>query len=229
MTSIKRQQLFTLFVLFIAFIGFVNAFRFGAASLDYYLVRNAIEAWQVDAHIQSKSDFEQAKRAIDTANLLHRSNPFYMDLAGQINEWGAVSGFDPQTGLALAKRHYIEASKARPLWPVTWANLAMVKWRLQEFDEEMLMYLDKADDLGPQSVEVHILYTRLGLTLYNANHPMYTSIKDRVHRRLRLGLRNGQSRPSVVDFIHSSQSLPVVCRWLQKEDKYTASQHLLCP
>lgn len=227
--EINRERLFPLFILFVAGVGFFNAFRFGGASLDYYLVRNAIDAWQVSARIQTKEEFNQAKSAIQTANILHRSNPLYIDLSGQIKEWGAVSGFDEKDGLKLAKANYLQATKIRPLWPVTWANLAMVKWRLQEFDEEMLGYLTKANELGPQTIEVHILFSRIGISLYAANNPMYTDIRDIVHKRLGLGLRNSLSRAPIVSFIESTESVSVVCRWMSEKDKYTAQKQLSCP
>jgi hypothetical protein len=228
-SKINRERFFALFILFVALIGFFNAFRFGGASLDYYLVRNAIDAWQVNARIQTQEEFNQARSAIQTANILHRSNPLYIDLSGQIKEWGAVSGFDERDGLLLAKANYLQATKIRPLWPVTWANLAMVKWRLQEFDEEMLGYLRKANELGSQTIEVHILFSRIGISLYAANNPMYIDIKEIVHARLGLGLRNSFSRAPIVSFIKSTESLSVVCRWMDETNKYTAQKHLSCP
>lgn len=227
--EINRERFFALFILFVALVGFFNAFRFGGASLDYYMVRNAINEWQVKARIQTQAEFNQAKSAIQTANILHRSNPFYIDLSGQIKEWGAVSGFDERDGLLLAKINYLQATKIRPLWPVTWANLAMVKWRLQEFDEEMLGYLMKANELGSQTIEVHILFSRIGISLYAANNPMYTEIKQIVHTRLGLGMRNSFSRAPIVSFIQSTESESVVCRWMAEQNKYTAQKHLACP
>lgn len=225
----KRERLFASFVLLIVVLGIFSAFRFGAASLDYYLVRNTLENWQIDARIQTKEEFTRAKEAINNANALHRSNPLYMDLSGQINEWGAVSGFDQLASLERAKIDYLMATKARPLWPVTWANLAMVKWRLQEFDDEMLHYLNNANKLGPQSVEVHILYARLGITLYNAKHPMFTVISDTVRERIRLGLRNQQSKPVILSFVKLTGAIEEVCKWMIITDQYTADRHLPCP
>lgn len=228
LSEIKREQFFPLLILFIAILGIFNALRFGGASVEYNSVRNAINAWQADARIQSKEEFEQTKTAIYLANALHSSNPLYMDLNGLIKEWGAVSGFEEKDSLIKAKMNYLETTKVRPLWPVTWANLAMVKWRLQEFDDEMLGYLAKADELGPQSFEVHVLFSHIGISLYAANHPMYAKIKDIVHTRLRLGLRNSHSKEAILSFIDSSESLATVCRWMLQKDKYSVEKHLSC-
>jgi Mg2+ and Co2+ transporter CorA len=105
----------------------------------------------------------------------------------------------------------------------------MVKWRLQEFDQEMLAYLSKANELGPYSVDVHILFTRLGISFHDAKHPIYADIEDSVHERIGLGLRNSDSRTFILAFIESTDSLIDVCRWMKGKDDHTASQHLNCP
>jgi len=216
------------FIVFVAIVGFFNALRFGSASLDYYSVRDAVDDWELNASIPTEAEFEQTKGAINTANVLHYSNPLYIDLSGQLDEWGAISGFEETVGLKQAQANYIEATKIRPLWPVTWANLVMVKWRLQEFDEEMLDYLSRANKLGPQSVEVHILFVRMGLSLFAANHPMYAYIKDTVRERLRRGLRNPYSRDKIVSFINSTKSMSTACAWMLQEEDETAIKQLAC-
>lgn len=224
----NSKWIFPCLILFIAIVGLVNALRFGAASVEYYSVKNVIEAWQLNAKIQTKDEFEQTKMAIYLANTLHSSNPLYMDSEGLMEEWGGVSGFQEQESLFQAKAYYLESTKVRPLWPITWANLAMIKWRLQEFDDEMFAYLKKADALGPQSFEVHILFSRLGISLYEANHPMYTKIKDSVHTRLRLGLRNVYSKEPILSFMKTTDSFATVCRWMPKQEKYSRENQLAC-
>ncbi|MFT4655490.1 MAG: hypothetical protein ACJA0G_002240 [Kangiellaceae bacterium] len=228
LAEIKGKRLLTIFVLFIAAVGFFNAFRFGGASARYYAAEVMIESWQSNAHIQTKYEYKRAKAAVFSANVLHGSNTSYINLAGQIEEWGFLSGFDKKASLENAKINYLQATKVRPLWPVTWANLARVKWRLKEYDEEMLRYLNLANELGPYSVEVHMLFTRLGLSLYNAKHPMYEDIKDIVHERIRLGLRNRDSKTSIVTFIETADSLVGVCQWITIKDVDTAVEHLNC-
>ncbi len=227
-SELTRNNALAICVLVLAAVGVFNAIRFGVASLDYSGVKNTISEWQNDQSIQSKEEYEHVRVAVQRANLLHYSNPLYADLAGQIKEWGVIAGFESSDALQEAKVNYLQATKVRPLWPVTWANLAMVKWRLQEFDDEMLRYLKRADQLGSQSKEVHLLFTRLGLALYNANHPMYTQLKDSIHNRIRLGLRNPESNPDIVAAINSADSLNTVCRWLQTLDPYTAEKLLTC-
>lgn len=212
----------------LATVGLVSAFTFGGASLNYVSVKNTVDEWQQSEGIGNQQEYENVKKGVDAARTSHSSNPLYWELSGQVQEWGWVSGYATSDALHLAKEQYLANTKLRPLWPVTWANLAMVKWRLHEFDEEMLTFLQKADELGPYSKEVHVLFTRLGISLYQANHPMYSDIKDTVHERIRKGLQNKQAKTDILRFIDSTNSLDAVCRWITVLDDYTADQHLLC-
>lgn len=212
--EINRKRILPLFILFIALVGFLNAFRFGAASLDYYTVRNYLELWTSEGGAQTQENYNTAKSAINTATILHHSHPHYIELSAQITEWGHVSGFEPDMSLQQAENTYLAATKIRPLWPVTWANLAMLKWRKQEFDDEMLKYLNNADKLGPQKAEVHLLFAQLGLSLYQANQPFYTRIKESVQSRIFKGLRASQVSTKLVSFIKQSGHKKTVCRWL---------------
>ena len=227
--EIKRKRIVACFILLLGAFGLFNAIKFGGASLDYLSVTNIIASWQDNAAISSQEEYDDVNASITNAKTLHGSHPLYTELAGQMQEWGAVSGYADTDALNLAKGHYLATTKLRPLWPVTWANLAMVKWRLHEFDDEMLSYLHKADELGPYSKEVHVLFTRLGISLYQANHPMYSDVKETVHERIRKGLQNKQAKIDIVAFIDSTNSLGAVCRWISVLDDYTADQHLLCP
>jgi len=226
--EISRKRILPLFILFIAIVGFINAFRFGGASLDYYTVRNSIELWLNEGSAQSEQSYLRARQAVNTAQLLHNSHPLYSELNAQIKEWGVLSGFEPDMTLQTAKLSYLEASKLRPLWPVTWANLAMLKWRKQEFDDEMYGYLQKANTLGPQKAEVHLLFSQLGLSLYQVNHPFYVRIKDEVHERIKRGLRGHATRNQLVSFIESTNNRKTVCRWIASENEKFINKVAAC-
>lgn len=223
------KRLFPILILMIAIVGFVNAFRFGGASLDYYTVKNSINLWLNKGSVQSQESYENAKASIDTANMLHHSHPLYIELDAQIKEWGVMSGFEPNMSIEQAKKSYLAATKVRPLWPVSWANLAMLKWREQQFDKELLSYLYNADTLGPQKAEVHLLFAQLGLSLYKANHPFYTQIKLSVHDHVKKGIRSNATRPQLIAFIQQGDHFKTVCRWISDDDDNFAEQLLGCP
>lgn len=202
----------------IALVCLFFAMRFISASFDFYKVQNIVTSWQEQGNTQTPEEYQSAKTAIEAAVDSQPSHPLYQDLLAQIDEWGAIAGYVPtEPALDAAKQHYLRATQLRPLWPVTWASLAMVKWRLQEFDDEMLLYLQRASELGPQKPEVHLLYVRLGMALYASNHPMLVTIRKEFYHRIALGLGASQSRKKVLGLIKQYKAGKRVCRWLRNE------------
>jgi hypothetical protein len=212
----------------IAIFGFYSAFRFGAATLDYYFVRNTIELWQTSAQQQSEQAYLAAKTAVNTAEILHSSHPLYADLSGQVTEWGVVAQYESVEALNQAEADYLRAVSLRPAWPVTWASLAMIKWRKQEFDDVMLRYLSNADRLGQQKPEVHVLFVELGLALYRNNHPFYKHIREQTQVRLVKGLRNPKTRPRILQIIASNDAMAFACIWSESRDSHVYTNILKC-
>ena len=202
----------------LAFICLIVALRFTSASFDYYQVRNILASWQESGNQQTLAEYQRAKAAIQSAVDSQPSHPLYQDLLGQVYEWGAIAGYEDQSSaLQAAKAHYLRGTQLRPLWPVTWASLAMIKWRQQEFDDQLLTYLQRASELGPKKPEVHLLYVQLGMALYASNHPMLLRIRDEFYHRISLGLRDPKSRGQVQALIKQYDAQKRVCRWLRNE------------
>jgi len=227
-TELTTTRLFALAVLCISVIGVWNSLKFGSAALNYSSVRNALEVWQSNAKVQTKEDYEQAFSAIKSAQFKHGSHPLYADTSGQVTEWGLFAGYESQDALEKAEQAYIRASKLRPTWPVTWASLALIKWRKQEFDSDMLNYLRLADKFGPQKPEVHVMFSQLGLALYQANHPFYRDIRETVQNRLISGLRHEASRDQVMLAVQQNNAQDFACIWAETRDRYVYDNIIEC-
>jgi hypothetical protein len=222
-----KERAFCLLVMAICIFGFFNAFRFAAASLDYYTVRNILANWKNDNQV-TQEQFIRARETIDNAMFWHSSHPLYRDLSGEVQEWGVLQAHLSQESLLAVKDDYIQATKMRPSWPVTWASLAIVKWRLQEFDEEMLTYLNAADKLGDRTPEVHVLFSQLGLALYQANHPFYRNIAAQTPERVIFGLRHTRSRGQVLAAIKQHDAFDTACNWSRADDSDVYEKILRC-
>jgi tetratricopeptide (TPR) repeat protein len=217
-----KIHIVTLCCLVLGLWGLVHAFQYGSASLSFYRVKNILSVWQIQGKQQSQAQYTLAKQAIENALSHHPDNPLYVDVMAQIYEWGAIAGYeDNQLALGLAKQYYLRATQLRHSWPVTWASLAMVKWRLQEFDDELLHFLAQANKFGPLKPEVHILYSQFGLALYKNNHPMLIGLRPEFETHLALGLRNPSSSNRLIKIIESSGLDRQVCRWLRNEPEWT--------
>ncbi|MGO4891725.1 VpsP family polysaccharide biosynthesis protein [Flavobacterium sp. W21_SRS_FM6] len=205
--------------------GIATAYDYGIASLNFYNVKNNIEKWHADSHDSALIPYLRAKNNSLVANKYHPNNALYLDLMAQVDEWGVIFEFENEAeGLNSAKQRYLKATQLRPLWPVTWASLVKVKWRLQEFDDEMLYFIERAHTLGPKKAEVSILIADLGLALYTNNHPMLFKIRPIFYERLAQGLFNPLSRDAIRNVIKNYDAESLVCRWLR--DKPNATKWL---
>jgi hypothetical protein len=73
-----------------------------------------------------------------------------------------------------AKDYYRQSLAVRPAWPLSWANLALVKSDLLEFDAEMDIALANATSFGPWEPGVLLIVTRIATT-----HSQYLSTEIR--------------------------------------------------
>lgn len=224
-----RKHLFVFSFGCIAAIGLFNVTGYGLASLKFYSVQNTISAWQSNKESQSEASYIKAKKAIIDARKSHPAHPLYMDLAAQLYEWGTLAEYEKKSvALAMSKRYYLKAAKMRPTWPVTYASLAMNKWRSNEFDEELGTYLRLANKYGPKKAEVNILYSEMGLALYKSNHPFYAELRPHIKQKLSQGLRNNQSRDRVLKAIEYYEAKRTACRWMKGHDPYVANSIIKC-
>lgn len=216
----RLHYVFVALLVVISVSGISTAYDYGIASVNFYNVKNTIENWREDPSETSLKQYLFAKNNSLVANKYHPHNALYADIKAQVDEWGVVFEFeDPIEGLNSAKQSYLQASQLRPLWPVTWASLVKVKWRQQEFDDEMRFYLQQTNKLGPKKAEVNILIAELGLALYKNNHPMLFEIRPLFYERLAQGLLNPLSRKEVKQIIENYQAERLVCRWLRDEPR----------
>ena len=118
--------------------------------------------------------YKNALSTIGTAINLH-NNPQYLEKKAQIIEWGVRLKLEPLTALYQANNLYIESITLRPTWAPTWAALALNKWHLQEFDQDMLHYLVNAYHFGKNSPEVKQVWKAVTPILLDSNLNKYQS------------------------------------------------------
>jgi hypothetical protein len=216
----KKSHYFVMaFFITLSGFGFQQALYFGMASFDNYVVSNMLKHWRNFPLEHTNNDYFRIKAKAQQAVLYHPHYAEYWDHMAQVNEWGFIFAYEAhENDLLEAKKNYLRATELRPLWPDTWASLIKLKWRLQEFDEEMLYYFERATKLGPQKPDVHLIVIELGLALYANNNFMLLKIRPEFHRRLALGLKHNETRSKVRKLISQYESQALVCRWLKDED-----------
>lgn len=153
---------------------------FGLANIYFKQAEVRVKSWQKMGQIASDEDYRQAMAYADNALFFHPGHNQYLEIKAQILEWGADEGFESSrtTALQKAKALYLQSTASRPTWPNTWAALAMLKWRMQEFDMEMIRYLQNAYIVGKHSPEVILAFTQLGPVIKNYRPHLFNHIVE---------------------------------------------------
>jgi hypothetical protein len=227
--ALEPERFLIVAVILVLSFSLYQAFYFGLASFHNYSVLNMLKQWQnsyqgttrlITREATHKKDYFQTKAKVQQVLLYHPNNAEYWDLSGKVHEWGYLFGYDTQPdALFEVKKQYLRATELRPFWPDSWGSLVKLKWRLQEFDEQMLFYFEQATQLGPQKPSIHLLVVELGLALYASNHPMFSNIRTEFHRRLALGLLQHKTRSRVRNLIVEYDLQTLVCHWLENENE----------
>jgi len=219
--SLNRPQKLMLIFTIVVLISFgYQAIRMTGANLNFYQTFQLEKSWQTAQSVTSKTQFEQALSAINQANSSHGNNPHYLITQGLVHEWGAISDLYSETErkelLLKAKADYLAAIKLRPTWPVTWATLAILKWRMGEIDQEMVDYLYQADKYGQNSPEVSRAWLDVGFHIYKSKSVLTKDILKNLRKHLKLSLADNQSkiRRSTLSIIKRHNAEKLACSWM---------------
>jgi len=129
------------------------------ASMHASQAQMFLDDWGKKGVLPSDQAWRVAAQAAERATALSvTTQGEYLDRLGRVYEWqhvtlpfGAAAATESRQKALAAYRSSIEA---RPLWPYTWVQLAFVKLRLLEFDQEFDHALQQASQLGPTRVRV---------------------------------------------------------------------------
>ena len=150
----------------------------------------------------SESSYQVTLEQINNALYWH-THPQYLETKAQVLEWGIRSNLQPDktAGLDQAKSLYLQATELRPSWPTTWASLALVKWHLQEFDQQLLTYLNKAHQFGKNQPEVHLIWVQLASAIGKSNNPQLIEFiapyQDKVNYHISQGLKDPRTKKQI--------------------------------
>lgn len=208
-------------IVILLFLSCWQALKMGKANLSFYPAYQLTEHWLENDNLTDTGQYNQALKLIDAASIDHPNNPHYLIIQGLVREWGGVSDIFSdelikKNQLENAKEYYLSAVELRPTWPVTWATLAILKWRLAEIDQQLIDYLIQADKYGPNTLEVHQAWLEIGLYLYQSKSPYTVKIIQGLRKHLALMLKD--IRPSVrmsaVMIIKRQNAQRFACNWI---------------
>jgi len=131
---------------------------------DYYASQSyeILTSWRTEP--LTDESWQAAHDALAAALSLDPTHPTYHHRMGRL--YHLRMRMDPlhrQKWGDLAKQDFHASLDVRPYWPLTWANLALVKRDLAEFDGEMMQALVNAAKYGPWEPGVHEMLAEIGL------------------------------------------------------------------
>jgi tetratricopeptide (TPR) repeat protein len=146
-----------------------EAGRRGLADAISIRSRYEVNLW---SEKQAAPSFEQWQRAVESlrsAMKLSPEDPSLYDHLGVAYEVASTT-FNPGAGWSVyhefSLAHFRQATVLRPTSPYSWANVALEKYLLGQWDDEMYRALAAAMRLGPWEPGVQLITSDLSLLLW---------------------------------------------------------------
>lgn len=179
--------LMALFALLIVVTG-----RQGLADFHTYLALLDIERGAGTIRLQDADTLARTQRNLDAALRLTPENAWALQM---------TTAWKLRTSLLPADAATVEAEvraalasvratlRQRPSYPQAWAQLASLKMRLGERDEELWTAMTQADKLGPWETDVLMTIMAVGLPLWSqADEAMRSRLQGAMERAARRNL-----------------------------------------
>lgn len=203
------------------------------AHYHFQIAKNGLAAFAAGDFSQQQSIINTAKTAINIDP--KRAN--YHETLGSLYEYLALNVIaekhkDKDTimlqrqWLDLAYSHYLSAADLRPYWPVTQANLGMIRWRQNTIDQQLFSHIANAHRLGRMKAEVHEFIVQIGGAFYLSQHPYFIEQQSMFVHHFSNGIRNPQSRKVVLGYINQMNIKNDVCGWLNQDEN--SQKYLKC-
>jgi len=188
--------------------------------------RHEIRTWAQGRAVQSQEQWQRAVDALREALRLAPQDPelweslgFAYDIASRNF---APAGWSVYAEFALI--HFRQAAALRPTSPYSWAGVAVMKYRLDQLDEEFRQAFSSAMRLGPWEPGLQLITSDMGLALW-----------DRLDSQLRDEVRENWRRTAVrqadqlAKLAISRGRAGVVCEEAVEEALDALKNRLKCP
>lgn len=192
------------------------------ASLNFYGAKNYIEEWERLEEAPNTVQLQAAEQYAINAIELHPSFALYTDTLSTVLQWQALNNKNFEETIVLlneAENLNLQSTLNRPAWPVTWANLAYIKWLKGEIDDSFSNYLNNASLLGPNNPDVHKAVAQIGLSLAKTDVRRFLQHKGVISKHVTQGLSHPRSRKAIKEIILSTGTRAMVDQWVKASPK----------
>jgi len=138
------------------------------AGVSAWQAEDFLKDWNRLGRVPSERAWEVAHEAAQRSVFLFPgANGEYYDRLGRILEARQaqlpLGAKEAEASRRAALEAYREATRARPLWPYSWTQIAYVKLRLLEFDQEFDQAYARSFELAPWRIQSNALLAEIAL------------------------------------------------------------------
>ncbi len=164
-----------------------TAGMWGVADLFAYSARLHMDAWERVGLPPPDQEWQLAAKNMEWALRLSPKNPDYMMRMGRLYMWREYAAPEGDAAAAndrkTALMHLRSAVRERPAWPLGWADIALVKRRAGELDDEFTYALTQAARIGPWEPGVNRAVAEAGLAAWSSlDRDMRTEVIQAMRR-----------------------------------------------
>lgn len=125
-----------------------------------------VAKWQRGNAVES-DEWNKAERLMQNVLFWHVNNPDYIEALAQLHHWRNaqtnIEKSDVQQNFKISLQYYRRATILRPLRPNAWANVALMKSHLQQWDGEFEFAFEQALKLGAWENNIQLVLHEAGL------------------------------------------------------------------
>ena len=146
------------------------AAQWGLADVYYRPAKIQLRSWSLGKIELENKDWEKLHSSLSRALELDPYNPkihenLALALEGRFAN-ASIKNTEVETNRKLALEHYRQSTRLRPVWPYAWSDLALVKYRLGQIDDELFTALHNAERLGRWEPGIQRVVIDLGFILW---------------------------------------------------------------
>ena len=184
------------------------AAHWGIASVLVYKVEEKL----TKSYGQKSNDWETIRFSLSEALTLDPDNPDYLHKSGLAYEnefiYYPLGDASAENYRRKAYHYYTQSLNMRPVWPHHWIDLALVKYRLNELDDEFYQALEQAIALGPWEPWVQRTAADIGMHHWNK---LPAHIQSLVKKTVRNGVRHRDSARLMLELVKRYDMFELVC------------------
>ncbi|MBE0614419.1 MAG: hypothetical protein IH604_12185 [Burkholderiales bacterium] len=181
----------------------------GLAGIQVQSAQNEVETWTPASRKPGMAQVRRAAQYFSDSLEYVPANPWSLEGLGAMDLARMRVSTIPREALAVtrsAHARFRQALLLRPTSPFLWANLALTKLYVNEFDEEMFTALRHADELGPWEPTVQQTIVFVGLAAWQDLDP---GLRQAMERSIGRGAK--RNTREIFKIVQSYTRLDLVC------------------